>query len=136
MHEDAAENRTLPDNPTYFMRTFWEWAEQIRTPEDILSRSVPHEEGTIGRFRQLVLDRLGDLAMLVLDVRLAGGEAASLVGCKAIGSPSRREVERAVQGIRRLARQCAASADEPVLLRVQRAMEEESEMMAKQTARA
>jgi hypothetical protein len=107
------------------MQTFWEWVEQVRTPEDILARAVPHEDGIIGRFRQVVADRLGDLAVLVLDVRLAGGEAASLVGCKAVGNPSRREVERAVRGITRLAKAQAASADDLVLLRIQRAMEEE-----------
>jgi hypothetical protein len=81
-----------------------------------------------GDFRQLVLDRLGDLAVLVLDVRLAGGAAAFFVGCKAVGSPTRREVKLVVRGIRRLARQCAASAHDPaVLLRIQRAMEEEEE---------
>jgi hypothetical protein len=105
------------------MQTFWEWL----TVEDILDRSVPHEDGVIGKFRQLVLHRLGNLAVLVLDVRLAGGFVMSLVGCKAIGSPGRREVERAVNGIRRLARKQAASADDWVLLlRIQRAMEEEA----------
>ena len=108
------------------MQNFWEWLSATRTPEDILTRSVPHEDGVIGAFRQLVLDRLGDLAVLALDVRLAGGEAKSLVGCKAVGSPGRREVERAVQGIRRLARrQAAATEDWVLLLRIQRAMEEE-----------
>jgi hypothetical protein len=112
------------------MRTFYEWAGMkrcLRQPLDILARSVPTEDGAIGKFRQLVLDRLGDLAVLVLNVRLAGGSAMSFVGSPVVGSPSRREVEEAVRGIRDLARRRFAATHEPVLLRIQRAMEEEAD---------
>ena len=78
-----------------YMQTFYRWlAEVNRQPEDILSRSVPTEDGVIGKFRRLVLDELGDLAVLVLDVRLAGGSAMSLVGSPIVGSGGRQEVER------------------------------------------
>jgi len=105
------------------MRTFHEWLEQadlrrlLKDPEDLLARSVPHEDGTTGRFRRLVLRRLGDLALLVLDLRLAGGRADSFVGCPAVGSPDRKTVERAAGGVRRLAREYGRSLGDPVLLR-------------------
>jgi hypothetical protein len=111
------------------MQTFYQWLSQLdETPEDTLSRLIPHEDGVIGAFRQLVVERLGDLAVLVLDLRLAGGKTRSLVGSSAIGSPGRREVQRAVQGIRRLARKHAQSVD---VLRIQRAMEREEETFRK-----
>jgi len=112
------------------MRTFWQWLAQynlFETTEDILSRVVPHEEGVIGSFRQLVLDRLGDLGVLVLDLRLAGGETRSLVDCPAVGSPGRREVERVLRRIKNLAQEHAGSVggDWDLLRRIEVAMEEE-----------
>lgn len=108
------------------MRTFYQWLERRATPEDILSRSVPHEDGVVGRFRRMVGDRLGDLAVLALDVRLAGGHPASFAGCEAVGKPSRLEIQRLVRQIKEMAKEYGRSADDPVpLKRIEVAMEEE-----------
>ena len=80
----------------------------------------------IGSFRQSILARLGNLAVLILDVRLAGGETRWLVRSPAVASPSEKRVKRLVQAIARLAQRAAETSDDPVLLiRIQRAMEEE-----------
>ena len=117
--------------------TYYEWMSDKRglQPEDILARSVPHECGTIGDFRQVVLGRLGNLAVLVLDLRLAGGETWSLVDCRAIGSPTLSEILWAVKGVRRLARDNQGSLGDPVLLRrIEVAMGEEAATLARRTA--
>jgi hypothetical protein len=92
-------------------------------------------ERVIRDFRRLVRRRLGDIGVAVLDVRLAGGETQSLVGCPALGSPGKWGVKRAVQQIKQLVREYASSLGDPELLRrVERTMEAEEETVAKRRA--
>jgi hypothetical protein len=80
----------------------------------------------------LVRRRLGEIGTAVLDVRLAGGETKSLVGRPSLGSPGKWVVKRVVQEIKQLAREYAASLDDPGFLRdVERAMGREEETVAK-----
>jgi hypothetical protein len=68
---------------------------------------------------------------LVLDVRLAGGYARSLVGFFGGDSPSVGEVKRAVRGLERLARDNQGSLGDPVLLRrIEMAMQDEERSFA------
>jgi hypothetical protein len=89
-------------------------------------------EKVVNNFRRLVKRRLGQLGVAVLDVRLAGGETKSLVGCPALGSPGKWGVKRAVQQIKQLAREYAASlGDSELLRRIEKAMASEEETIAK-----
>ena len=63
----------------------------------------------IEQFRDLVRDRLGDLALAILDLRLDGGETKSLVGSPAVGSPGKSVIKRLVQEIKKLGYEYAAS---------------------------
>jgi hypothetical protein len=89
-------------------------------------------EKVIRDFRRLVRRRLGQLGVAVLDMRLAGGETKSLVGCPALGSPGKWGVKRAVQQLKQLAGEYAAAVGDPGFLRdIERAMEREQETVAK-----
>ena len=89
-------------------------------------------EKVVNDFRRLAKRRLGQLGVAVLDVRLAGGETKSLVGCPALGSPGKWGVKRAVQQIKQLAREYAASlGDSELRRRIEKAMASEEETIAK-----
>lgn len=120
LHEDRSGSQALDDDRLV----------------GLLNRAMPHDEGTIGDFRQLVLDHLGNLAVLILDVRLAGGETRWLVRSPAIGTPSEKMVTKMVRAIVRLVQEAASEAEDPTLLvRIQRAMEEEERDLANGQAR-
>jgi hypothetical protein len=89
-------------------------------------------EKVVNDFRRLVKRRLGETGVAVLDVRLAGGETKSLVGCPALGSPGKWGVKRAVQQLKALAREYAAAiGDSELLRRIERAMASEEETIEK-----
>ena len=86
-------------------------------------------------FRSLLKNRLGDLALAVFDLRMAGGETKSLVGSPSVGSPSQYEIKRVVGEVKVLAREFAQRRGDPALVRdVQRAMEREGATVEKRLA--
>jgi hypothetical protein len=97
--------------------------------------SVGQDEQVIENFRGLVKARLGDLGVAVLDVRLGGGEAKSLVGSPALGGPSNWSIKKTVQQIKMLGRKYAVSlGDFTLLRRIEKAMEDEEATVAKRRA--
>jgi hypothetical protein len=62
----------------------------------------------IEQFRELVRDRLGDLALAILDQRLSGEDTKNLVGKPALGTPSAFYIKKQVQAIKTLANAFAA----------------------------
>ena len=97
--------------------------------------SYSSDEQVIEKFRELVRRQLGDLGIAVLDVRLNGGETKSLVGCPALGSPSKWSIKKTVQEIKMLGRKFAVSSgDFGLLRRIEKAMEDESQTVAKRRA--
>jgi len=57
----------------------------------------------IDQFRQLVAERLGKLAVAILDQKLAGEDAKNLVGKAANGTPSAYYIRRETRAIKELA---------------------------------
>lgn len=105
------------------------------TAEDLPARSPTDDEKIIEDFRKLVRRRLGDLALAVLDARLDGEETKALVGCPSLGSPGKWVIKRLVCQIKQLAREFAATLDDPGLLRrIERAMVGEEATAAKRQA--
>ena len=95
-----------------------------RTPE---RASQSHE--IIDVFRQLVRERLGNLAVQILDQRLSGEETKKMVG---IGTVSAFYVKKEVQAIKELAQRFAFRiGDQSFAQMVSRAMEREAETLAK-----
>ena len=104
------------------------------TGDDLPGRSPPHDddEKVVENFRKLVRRRLGEIGVAVLNARLAGEETKSLVGSPALGSPGKWVIKKVVQQVKELAREYAASLDDPGFLRnVERAMGREGETVAK-----
>ncbi len=62
----------------------------------------------IEQFRELVRERLGDLALAILDERLQGKDTKNLVGKSEFGTPSAFYVKKQVQAIKKLADAFAA----------------------------
>ncbi len=62
----------------------------------------------IEQFRELVKERLGDLALAILDERLQGKDTKNLVGKSEFGTPSAFYVKKQVQAIKKLADAFAA----------------------------
>ena len=67
----------------------------------------------IDEFRNLVGDRLGKLAVAILDAKLAGEDAKDLVGRDDIGTPSAFYIKRETGEIKRLAERFAAQLGDP-----------------------
>jgi hypothetical protein len=104
------------------------------TPDDLPAPSARDDDSkVIEDFRELVLRRLGDLAVAVLDLRLEGGETKSLVGSPALGSPGRWVVKKVVASIKQLAREFFRG-DPELLRRVEKAMAGESETVGRRRA--
>ncbi len=77
----------------------------------------------VEHFRHLVRERLGELALAVLDARLAGQETQSLVGAEELGRPDKNRIKKTVQQIKALARSYAETTGDPGFVRdVDRAM--------------
>ncbi len=82
----------------------------------------------VEQFRHLVRERLGELALAVLDARLSGQETQSLVGIEEFGKPDKNRIKKTVQQIKSLARSYAETTGDPGFLRdVDRAMGRERE---------
>ena len=89
----------------------------------------------IGEFRQLVLQRLGKLALAILDARLGNEELKGLVGRSELGSLSAYQLKREVGEVKRLAHQFAARSGNSEFLRlVDRAFDAEATTIAKRQA--
>ncbi|NQU23669.1 MAG: hypothetical protein HQ567_20500 [Candidatus Nealsonbacteria bacterium] len=109
------------------------WSRQRNFPSVPLdAASVPgrpeaqSDETVIAGFRRLLLQRLGQLALVIFDTRYGGGQTKSLVGSPAHGNPSRSLVKQIVRRVKDLAYEYAESLDDPVFLRqVRQAMERE-----------
>ena len=93
-------------------------------PDDIAARSTPGDDEMIESFRRLVSDRLGRLALAMLDLRLEGGETKSLVGAEEFGRPSAYRIKQIVQAVKTLAREYGG---EDFQTMVEKAMEREAE---------
>ena len=107
------------------------------TAEELPARLPTDDEKVIHDFRRLVRKRSGDLALAVLDARLDGKETKSLIGDPSLGSPGKHRIVTVVCQIKQLAREFAASLDDPELLRrVDKAMAGEQETAAKRRATA
>jgi hypothetical protein len=77
----------------------------------------------VENFRRLVRERLGELALSVLDARLAGQETQSLVGVEELGRPDKNRIKKTVQQVKALAREYAQTTGDQGFLRdVDRAM--------------
>ena len=86
----------------------------------------------IDEFRQLVSQRLGKLALAILDGRLSGEETKKLVGKAEIGTPSAFYVKREVSAIKQLALQFAQQAGDPAFASMlSRALEREAATVEK-----
>ena len=105
------------------------------TPDDLPAKSWTNDDDSmkvVQDFWRLVRRRLGEVGVAVLNARLAGEETKSLVGSPTLGNPGRWGIKRAVQQIKQLSREYAASVGDPGFLRdIERAMEREQETVAK-----
>lgn len=72
----------------------------------------------IGEFRQVVLQRLGKLALAILDARLSDEELKGLVGRSELGSPSAYQLKRETGEVKRLAHQFAAQSGDSEFVRM------------------
>lgn len=97
-------------------------------PDEIAAIGASGDEEAIEEFRRLVKERLGDLSLAVLDLRLAGGDTKSLVNSPKYGSPSSYRIKQVVQAIKGLAQEFG---DEEFKSGVEKAMAGEQKTMNK-----
>ena len=89
----------------------------------------------IDQFRQLVGQRLGKLALEILDQKLSGEDANKMIGKSQYGTPSAFYIRRETRAIKELARQFAAQSGDPAFLRlVTQAFDAEAATVAKRQA--
>ena len=95
-------------------------------PEDIVARDAP-DVRAVEAFRQLVWERLGELGLAVLDLRLSGdGDTKALVGRPELRSPSSYRVKETVKALKDLAHEFAGiTGDEELLAKITRARQAE-----------
>jgi hypothetical protein len=72
----------------------------------------------IDQFRNLVAQRLGKLALEILDARLAGEDSKKLVGKAANGTASAYYIRRETSALKRLAYEFAQQTGDPAFLRL------------------
>jgi hypothetical protein len=112
-------------------RKRFQTADPVEIAERTPGRESPSQE-IIDLFRKLVRQRLGELALAILDQRLAGKETKNLVGNVEFGTPSAFSVKRTVGEIKELADRFAAKiGDSDFANLVSRAMERESATIEK-----
>ena len=89
-------------------------------PEEIVARGLPGDDQAIEAFRRLVRERLGELGLAILDLRLSGnGDTKELVGAVEYGKPSSYRVKETVRDIKRLAADFARmTGDEELLVKI------------------
>ena len=86
----------------------------------------------IDQFRQLVAQRLGKLALEILDQKLAGEDANKMVGKSQYGTPSAYYIKGETRAIKELARQFATQSGDSAFLRLlDRAFDAEAATVAK-----
>jgi len=94
-----------------------------------------HDGTIIGKFRNLLQTRLGDLAVAIFNARLEGRQMKDLVGLPELDRPGRYVVKRTVQEIKTLAREYAQRLDDPDFLRrVEGLLDAEAATVARRTA--
>jgi hypothetical protein len=89
----------------------------------------------IDQFRSLVAEKLGPLAMAILDRKIAGEDANKMVGKPEFGTPSAFYIRRETRAIKELARRFAAQSGDPAFLgMMNRAFSAEAATVAKRQA--
>ena len=63
--------------------------------------------GLLDDFRKVVEEKLGSLALAILDTKLEGEDAKSLVGNASVGSPSIYNIKQSMRALKRLAQEFA-----------------------------
>jgi len=97
--------------------------------------SGQEDDKLIQDFRRLVRNRLGELAIAVLDARLNGQETKTLAERPDLGSPGTYAIKKMVQSIKSLAQEFATAIGDPAFLRdVERAMDREGATVEKRRA--
>jgi hypothetical protein len=102
-------------------------------PEEIVAREPSGDDQAVEAFRRLVWERLGELGLAILDLRLSGtGDTKKLVGAAVYGKPSSYRVKETVKDIKRLAADYARmTGDDELLAKVNSAMRAEKETVRK-----
>ena len=94
-----------------------------------------HSTGLLDEFRKLVAEKLGNLALAILDQRLEERQTKDLIGSPELGSPSIYIIKRTVGEIKQLAHRFAAQSGDPAFLsKVERALSNEAQTVAKRQA--
>lgn len=97
---------------------------------DIAARSQSGDDSTIEEFRGRVREELGDLALAVFDLRLAGEETKSLVGSEQYARPTSYQIKKLVRQIKKLVK--STFQDDPEMSRqIDRSMTREKETVRK-----
>lgn len=105
------------------------------TPDELPGRQQLDGEEAIEEFRKLVRDRLGGLALAILDLRLDGeSDTKSLVRSEEFGRPSSYRIKQTVQEIKQLAREFAAQRSPGFLTQFEKAMAGEQATLRKRFA--
>ena len=99
-------------------------------PEEIVAREPSGDDQAVESFRRLVWDRLGELGLAILDLRLSGtGDTKQLIGTP---SPSSYRVKETVKAIKKLAREFAqVTNNDELLAKINDAMRAEKETVRK-----
>jgi hypothetical protein len=103
-------------------------------PEEIVAREPSGDDQAVESFRRFVWERLGELGLAILDLRLSSssGKNKELVGKQQLRSPSSYRVKETVKAIKKLAQEFARmTGDEELLAKVNNAMRAEKETVRK-----
>ena len=91
--------------------------------------------GVLDDFRKMVAEKLGSLALAILDWRMEGRDTKDIVQRAEFGSPSVYSIKREVGEIKKLAHRFAAESGDPAFLRkVEKALAGEAATIAKRQA--
>ena len=91
--------------------------------------------GLLDDFRKMVAEKLGSLALAILDQRLEGRDTKDMVQSAEFGNPSVYSIKREVGEIKKLAHRFAMESGDPMFLRrVEKAMAGEAATIAKRQA--
>jgi hypothetical protein len=115
--------------------------EKQRTQHQFLRRAATqaqahrgprYDQKLIEDFRELVFQRLGPLALAILDTRLEGDEIKLLAGSERLGKPTAYLLKKTVQQIKQLAVEYGrAIGDQDFLGRVEAAAAKEVQTVAR-----
>ena len=91
--------------------------------------------GVLDDFRTMVAEKLGKLALAILDWRMEGRDTKDMVQRAEFGNPSVYSIKREVGEIKKLAHRFAMESGDPMFLRrVEKAMAGEAATIAKRQA--